>query len=88
MPWSTTKTQTAHPHAIVYIRVSTSGQVKEGVSLDAQRSKIAAWYDVMSYELAQTFANEGISGHSMESRAGSLFGPSAMFAMVAGEETE
>ncbi len=42
----------------------------------------------MSYELAQTFANEGISGHSMESRAGSLFAPSAIFAMVAGEETE
>ncbi len=88
MPRSITKTQADHQHAIVSIRVSTSGQVKDGVSLDAQRSKIAAWYDVMSYELAQTFANEGISGHSMESRAGSLFAPSAILAMVAGEETE
>ena len=29
--------------AIGYIRVSTQGQADEGVSLEAQRSKIAAW---------------------------------------------
>src|SRR2546427_12351850 len=61
---------TAHQQAIAYVRVSTSGQVEDGVSLDAQRSKIAAWCDVMGYELVQTLADEGISGHSMEKRAG------------------
>jgi site-specific DNA recombinase len=68
MARSTTPTD-AQP-AIAYIRVSTQGQVEDGVSLDAQRSKIAAWCGVMGYELVQTFADEGISGHSMEKHAG------------------
>jgi len=65
----TTKTQTAPQQAIAYVRVSTTGQAEDGVSLDAQRSKIAAWCEVMGYELVQVFADEGISGHSMEKRA-------------------
>src|SRR5436190_1461846 len=68
MARSTTPTNTQP--AIAYVRVSTPGQAEEGVSLDAQRSKITAWYDVMGYKLVQTFADEGISGHSMEKRAG------------------
>ena len=64
------QTPTTHQHAIAYIRVSTTGQVEDGVSLDAQRSKIAAWCEVMGYELVQTFADEGISGHSMDKRPG------------------
>ena len=39
------------PQAVAYVRVSTPGQRDEGVSLDAQRSKIAAWCEVMGYEL-------------------------------------
>jgi DNA invertase Pin-like site-specific DNA recombinase len=66
----TSKTRTERQQAIAYIRVSTSEQAEDGVSLDAQRSKIAAWCEVMGYELVQTFADEGISGHSMEKRAG------------------
>jgi DNA invertase Pin-like site-specific DNA recombinase len=66
----TSKAQTDSQQAIAYIRVSTSGQAEDGVSLDAQRSKIAAWCEVMGYELVQVFADEGISGHSMEKRAG------------------
>ena len=54
--------------AVAYVRVSTAGQVEDGVSLDAQRSKIAAWCDVMGYELVHTFADEGISGHSVKNR--------------------
>jgi DNA invertase Pin-like site-specific DNA recombinase len=61
---------TTTPTAIAYVRVSTTGQVEDGVSLDAQRSKIAAWCDVMGYSLAETYADEGISGHSMEKRPG------------------
>jgi DNA invertase Pin-like site-specific DNA recombinase len=59
-----------HQQAIAYVRVSTTGQAEEGVSLDAQRSKIASWCDLMGYSLVQTFADEGISGHSMEKRPG------------------
>src|SRR5207249_7024817 len=61
---------TDHQQAVAYIRVSTTGQAEDGVSLDAQRSKIAAWCEVMGYELVQTFADEGISGHSMDKRPG------------------
>jgi site-specific DNA recombinase len=60
----------AHQNAVGYIRVSTVGQAEDGVSLDAQRSKIAAWCDVMGYDLVQVCADEGISGHSMGKRAG------------------
>ena len=66
---SASKTPTEHQQAIAYVRVSTTGQAEDGVSLDAQRSKIAAWCEVMGYELVQTFADEGLSGHSMEKRA-------------------
>jgi DNA invertase Pin-like site-specific DNA recombinase len=63
------KTQTLRP-AVSYIRVSTQRQVDDGVSLDAQRSKIAAWCAVMGYEPVETYADEGISGHSMHKRPG------------------
>jgi DNA invertase Pin-like site-specific DNA recombinase len=58
------------PQAIAYVRVSTPGQRDEGVSLEAQRAKIAAWCEVMGYELVHTYADEGISGHSMDKRPG------------------
>ncbi len=56
--------------AIGYIRVSTQGQVDEGVSLEAQKAKIAAWCEVNDYELVQMFSDEGISGKSMNNREG------------------
>jgi len=58
------------PQAVAYVRVSTPGQRDEGVSLDAQRSKVAAWCDVMGYELVHTYADAGLSGHSMDKRPG------------------
>lgn len=45
-----------------YIRVSTEGQATDGVSLDAQRAKVAAWADLNGYELAGIFEDAGISG--------------------------
>jgi len=45
-----------------YIRVSTARQAEEGISLDAQHAKIAAWCDVNGYELAGIFEDAGISG--------------------------
>lgn len=56
--------------AIGYIRVSTQGQAAEGVSLDAQRAKIAAWCTANDYELVAVFEDAGISGASMKGRAG------------------
>jgi DNA invertase Pin-like site-specific DNA recombinase len=48
--------------AIAYIRVSTEEQASEGVSLEAQRAKIAAWCDLNGYDLAEVFTDAGISG--------------------------
>jgi len=48
--------------AIGYIRVSTQGQADDGVSLDAQRAKIAAWADLNGYDMGDIFEDAGISG--------------------------
>ena len=57
--------------AIGYVRVSTQGQADDGVSLDMQRSKIAAWADLHDAELLDVFADEGVSGMKSD-RAGLL----------------
>lgn len=56
--------------AIGYVRVSTQGQADEGVSLDAQESKIRAWCDLHGHELLCIYRDEGISGASMKGREG------------------
>jgi len=56
--------------AIGYIRVSTQEQAKEGVSLDAQESKIKAWADLNGYELVKVFCDAGISGSQADNRQG------------------
>lgn len=48
--------------AFAYIRVSTEEQATDGVSLEAQKAKIAAWADLNGYELAGIFEDAGISG--------------------------
>ena len=56
--------------AIGYIRVSTQGQADEGVSLEAQRAKIAAWCALNDAELVAVFEDAGMSGGSMNGREG------------------
>ena len=56
--------------AIGYIRVSTEQQAEEGVSLAAQKAKIAAWCEVNEYELANVYVDSGISGKSVDKRQG------------------
>lgn len=55
-----------------YVRVSTEEQAREGVSLDAQRARLAAWF--ASHEIApeayQTHADEGLSGKHADNRPG------------------
>ena len=55
---------------IGYIRVSTAGQVEEGVSLEAQKAKIAAWCALNDGELVALFEDAGISGGGMVKREG------------------
>lgn len=54
--------------AVGYVRVSTTEQAREGVSLDAQRARIAAWCAANGYELVAVHADEGLSGKSAANR--------------------
>ena len=54
--------------AFGYLRVSTSGQAEEGISLEAQRSKISAWCEVNDVELVQIYEDAGISGKRADNR--------------------
>ena len=54
--------------AIGYVRVSTAGQVVEGVSLEAQQAKIAAWCLANDVELGGMFIDAGISGKRADNR--------------------
>lgn len=54
--------------AIGYIRVSTSEQATDGVSLEAQAAKIRAYCDLNDLELAATYADEGLSGKRADNR--------------------
>ncbi|HOT50313.1 MAG TPA: recombinase family protein [Candidatus Hydrogenedentes bacterium] len=56
--------------AIGYVRVSTEGQAVDGVSLDAQRARIAAWCDANGYELAAVHVDAGISAKRADNRPG------------------
>ena len=51
-----------------YIRVSTESQVAEGVSLDAQRAKIAAWCLANDADLVAVYVDAGISGKRADNR--------------------
>ncbi|MCP4786039.1 MAG: recombinase family protein [Fuerstiella sp.] len=48
--------------------MSTPGQADEGISLEAQRSKISAWCEVNDVELLQIFEDAGISGKRADNR--------------------
>ena len=54
--------------AFGYCRVSTEQQADEGVSLEAQQAKIAAWCMVNDIELDTVFVDAGISGKRADNR--------------------
>jgi site-specific DNA recombinase len=56
-------------NAIAYLRVSTTKQADEGVSLEAQEAKARAWASSRGLEL-QVFADAGISGKRASNRPG------------------
>ena len=56
--------------AVGYVRVSTEEQANEGMSLEAQRARIAAWAELNGYELVEIFADEGLSGRRADTRPG------------------
>lgn len=54
--------------AVGYIRVSTEGQATEGVSLEAQRSRIEAYCVAQGLQLSAVFVDAGISGKRADNR--------------------
>ncbi len=56
--------------AVGYVRVSTHHQVKEGESLTTQRKALTDYAKGNKYELIEIYADEGISGGSVEKRPG------------------
>ena len=57
-------------NAIGYVRVSTEGQAQEGVSLEAQRARVAAWCLANGYTLMATHEDAGFSGCRSDNRPG------------------
>ena len=55
---------------IGYVRVSTLHQAEEGVSLEAQRTKIQAYGDLHELELTEIIEDAGLSGKSISGRPG------------------
>ena len=51
--------------ALGYARVSTDEQAREGVSLDAQRSRIRAYCEAKELELVDVLVDDGISGKTL-----------------------
>lgn len=56
--------------AVGYVRVSTEGQATDGVSLEAQRSRIAAWSEANGYQLETVYSDAGVSGKRADNRPG------------------
>lgn len=56
--------------AIGYTRVSTEGQVMDGVSLAAQEAKIRAWATANDYGELAMYTDEGVSGKRADNRPG------------------
>lgn len=48
--------------ALVYVRVSTSRQVAEGIGLDTQEARCRAYAAHMGWTVQEVFADEGLSG--------------------------
>jgi len=51
--------------AIGYIRVSTEDQAKEGISLNAQKSKIVAYYTLKDLKLSEIIEDAGLPDEAL-----------------------
>jgi DNA invertase Pin-like site-specific DNA recombinase len=64
------KTVESFPRAVGYIRVSTAGQVTDGVSLEAQQDRIRQWCQLNGYSLIGIEKDAGLSGGRADNRPG------------------
>src|SRR5436190_13435080 len=54
------------PKAVIYCRVSSDRQVKEGHGLDGQELRCRRYAEEHGYEVAAVFRDEGVSGGIMD----------------------
>ena len=59
------KVARAYGPAVGYTRVSREEQAREGVSLEAQRDRIAAYALAKDLELGEVLVDEGLSGKDL-----------------------
>jgi site-specific DNA recombinase len=64
------KTSTAPREAVIYLRVSTTCQAEEGVSLEAQEAKAREWAAREGFVVNYVFRDAGISGKATSNRPG------------------
>lgn len=57
-------------NAIGYVRVSTEGQVQDGISLSAQETKVRAWAELNGVDRLDIFRDAGLSGKRADNRPG------------------
>lgn len=63
--------KTATPHAVAYIRVSTTQQAESGLGLEAQQATVTAAAQRHGLPLVETFTDAGLSGSlGLEDRPG------------------
>jgi len=56
--------------AVGYLRVSTSTQAQDGVSLEAQRKRVEAWANAQGFSLIGIHRDAGLSGGKAHNRPG------------------
>jgi DNA invertase Pin-like site-specific DNA recombinase len=57
---------TARTRTVAYLRVSTDKQADTGVSLDAQRAKVAAYADLYDLDVVEVIVDAGASAKSLD----------------------
>jgi len=67
---ATTMSAAETTRTIGYVRVSTTGQAEEGISMEAQRRKIQAYCELHDLSLAEIIEDAGLSGKSIAGRPG------------------
>lgn len=53
---------------VLYIRVSTKEQAKEGFSIPFQKEKLCKYCEMMNWDIVDIYSDEGISGSTIEKR--------------------
>jgi DNA invertase Pin-like site-specific DNA recombinase len=56
-------------NVIGYVRVSTSGQAKDGYSLAYQKDEISSYCEQQGWNLIHVYTDEGISGAKVDEEA-------------------